>query len=67
MSAEVPVLNANKEPEGQQFYVMECRLKTTRTEILGGTRSERTAELNGYLSKEVLEAALEVMRKVVDE
>ena len=67
MSAEVPVLNANKEPEGQQFYVMECRLKTIRTEICGGARSERVAELNGYLSKEVLEAALDVMRKVVDE
>lgn len=67
MSAKVPVLNANKAPEGQQFYVMECRLKTTRTEICGDARSERTAELNGYLSKEVLEAALDVMRKVVDE
>lgn len=65
MSIDVPVLNANKEPEGQQFYVMECTLTVERTETLGNMTTERRAELNGYLSKEVLESALDMMREVV--
>ena len=67
MSVEIPALNANKEPEGQQFYVMECTLTVEHTETVGNITTERRAELNGYLSKEVLESALDMMRKVVDE
>jgi len=63
MSAEISVLNANKEPEGQQFYVMECTLMVERTETLGNATTERRAELNGYLSKKVLESALDMLRK----
>lgn len=66
MSIEVPVLNANKEPDGQQFYVMECTLRVERRETVGNITTERRAELNGYLSKEVLESALDMMRKVVE-
>lgn len=65
MSIEVPVLNANKEPDDSKFYVMECTLTVERTETLGEATTERRAELNGYLSKEVLEAALDMMREVV--
>ena len=65
MSIEVPVLNANKEPDGQQFYVMECTLTVERSETVGGITTERRAELNAYLSKEVLESALDMMAKVV--
>ena len=64
MSAEIPVLNTSKAPESE-FYVMECTLTVERTETLGDATTERRAELNGYLSKEVLEAALDMMREVV--
>lgn len=63
--SEVPVLNANKEPDGQKFYVMECALTVERTETMGSLTTERRAELNGYLSKEVLESALAMMSEVV--
>lgn len=66
MSAEIPVLNVSKAPNSP-FYVMECTLTVERTETLGEATTERRAELNGYLSKEVLEAALGMMAKVVDE
>ena len=65
MSREVPVLNANKEPDGQKFYVMECTLTVERTETMGSLTTERRAELDGYLSKEVLESALAMMSEVV--
>ena len=64
MSAEIPVLNASKAPE-VEYYVMECTLTVERTETLGNATTERRSELNGYLSKEVLEAALDMMREVV--
>lgn len=63
--SKVPVLNANKEPDGQKFYVMECTLTVQRTETMGSLTTERVAELNGYLSKEVLESALAMMSEVV--
>lgn len=66
MSIEVPVLNASRAPDSE-FYVMECTLTVERTETLGNMTTERRAELNGYLSKEVLESALDMMRRVVDE
>lgn len=64
MSAEIPVFNANKAPDSK-FYVMECTLTVERTETLGNITTEHRAELNGYLSKEVLESALDMMREVV--
>lgn len=64
MSAEIPVLNASKAPE-VDFYVMECTLTVRRTEILGNARTEKEAELNGYLSKEVLGTALGILREVI--
>lgn len=66
MSAEIPELNASKAP-GSEFYVMECTLTVQHTEILGTARTDRKAELNGYVSKEVLESALAMMQKVVGE
>ena len=63
--SKVPVLDANKEPDGQKFYVMECTLTVERTETMGSLTTERRAELNGYLSKEVLESALAMMSEVV--
>lgn len=64
MSQEVPVLDASKAPDSE-FCVMECTLTVESTETLGGATTERRAELNGYLTKEVLESALGMMRKVV--
>lgn len=61
----IPLLNANKAPDSK-FYIMECTLTVERTESLGEATTERRAELNGYLSKEVLESALDMMRKVVE-
>lgn len=66
MNTDIPVLNASKAPDAE-FYVMECTLNVEYTETLGDATKERRAELNGYLSKEVLESALDMMRKVVDE
>lgn len=61
---EVPVLNASKEP-GLTYYVMECDLTVKNVETLGDATKERRAELHGYLSKEVLDAVLDMMKKVV--
>ena len=66
MSAEIPVLNANKAPDSK-FYVMECTLTAEHIETVGNVKSERRSELYGYLSKEVLESALDMMREVVSE
>jgi hypothetical protein len=66
MSIEIPVLNASKAPDSE-FYVMECTLTVEHTETVGNITTERRAELNSYLSKEVLESALDMMRKVVEE
>lgn len=66
MSKEIPVLNASKAADSK-FYVMECTLMVERTATLGDATTERRAELNGYLSKEVLDSALDMMKKLVDE
>ena len=66
MRTEIPVLNASKAPE-VECYVMECTLTAERIEILGNTRTERRSELQGYVSKEVLESALDIMRGVVEQ
>lgn len=66
MSKEIPVLNASKAPD-TEFYVMECTLMVERTDTLGDATTERRAELNGYLSKEVLDSALDMMKKVIGE
>lgn len=66
MSAEIPVLNANKAPDSE-FYVMECTLTVEHIETVGNVKSERRSELYGYLSKEVLESTLDMMREVVGE
>jgi len=64
-NVEVPVLNASKAPDSK-FYVMECTLTAECTETVGNITTERRTELNGYLSKEVLESALDMMAKVVE-
>ena len=64
MSKEISLFNASKAPESE-FYVMECTLTVESAESLGETTSEKRAELQGYMSKEVLDAALDIMRKVV--
>lgn len=66
MSAEIPVLNANKASDSE-FYVMECTLTVEHIETIGNATSERRSELQGFLSKEVLEMALDMMRQVVGE
>lgn len=63
-NVEVPVLNASKAPDSE-FYVMECTLRVERRETVGGVSTESMAELNAYLSKEMLESALDMMAKVV--
>jgi len=63
---EFSVLNASKAPE-VEYYVMECTLTVERTETVGNITTERRSELQGYLSKEVLESALDIMRGVVDD
>ena len=64
MSDKIPALNASKAPDSE-LYVMECTLTVERTETLGNATTEWRAELQGYLSKEVLESALDMMRGVV--
>lgn len=66
MSKEIPVLNASKAADSG-FYVMECTLTVECVDTLGGVTTERRAELNGYLSKEVLDSALDMMKKLVGE
>ena len=66
MRTEIPVLNASKAPE-VEYYVMECALTVERTEILGNARTERRSEFQGYMSKEVLESALDIMRGMVEQ
>lgn len=64
--SKVPVLDENKAPESGSYYVMECTLTVQRTETMGSLTTERVAELNGYLSKEVLESALAMMSEVLE-
>lgn len=64
LNAETPVLNANKAPDSE-FYVMECALTVEHIETVGNATSERRSELQGFLSKEVLESALDMMRQVI--
>lgn len=45
----------------------QTTLSGEQIETLGNATTERRAELNGYLSKEVLESALGMMREVVGE
>ena len=66
MSMNVPVLNASKAPESE-FYVMECTLTVVCHEQVGDISSEKRVDLQGYLSKEVLEATLDIMREVISE
>ena len=66
MRTGVPVLNASKAPE-VEYYVMECTLTVERTERVGNARTERRSEFQGYMSKEVLESALDMMRGVVEQ
>ena len=61
---EVPVLDASKEP-GLTYYIMECDLTVENVETMGDATKQRRAELHGYLSKEVLEAALDMMGEVL--
>jgi hypothetical protein len=65
MSAEIPVLNASKVPESE-FYVMECTLTVERSERIGEYADDRRMELQGYLSKEILEAVLDLTAKMVE-
>ena len=63
--SNVPVLDANRAPESEPYYVMECTLTVERIETMGSLTTERRTEMNGYLSKEVLESALAMMSEVV--
>lgn len=66
MSKEIPVLNASKATDAE-CCVMEGALTIERISTSGGVTTERRAELNGYMSKEVLDSALDMMKKLVDE
>ena len=61
---DIPIVSATKVPE-PDFYVMEIKLSVENVENLGDATKERRAEFHGYASKEVLEAALDMMRSVV--
>lgn len=65
MNNEVPVLNASKAPDSE-LYFMECTLTVEHIETFGAATTENRVELNGYLSKEILEAVLDLTAKVVD-
>lgn len=66
MSNEVPVLNASKAPDSEAYF-MECTLTVEHIETLGAATTENRVELNGHLSKEILEAVLGMTAKVVGE
>ena len=61
---DIPIVSATKVPE-IDLYVMEIKLSVENVETLGDATKERRAEFQGYASKEVLEAALDMMRSVV--
>lgn len=61
---DVPVLNAAKAPDSE-FYVMECTIAVQSRDTVGDALSERRVDFAGYMSKEVLESALEIMREVL--
>ncbi len=61
---DIPVLNASKAPD-VAYYVMECDMTVTSTETVGEATKERSADFHGYLSKEVLDSVLDVIREVL--
>lgn len=66
VNAVAPPLSQNVGTEVEiKPYIMECTLTVERTETLGEATTESRAELNGFLSAEVLESVLAIMRKVV--
>ena len=46
-------------------WVMECRVKVEKVEILGNARTERTAEFNGYAVKDVVGEMLGILKEVI--
>lgn len=46
-------------------WVMECSIQVNKVEILGNSRTERTAEFNGYAVKEVVDKMLDMLRDVI--
>lgn len=61
---DIPIVNTTKVPE-TGFYAMEFTISVENVETLGDATKERRAEFQGYMSKEVLEAVLDMMRSVV--
>ena len=58
------IVNRNCPKDGE-WYVMECTVKATRTEKLGGGETTRTTEFDGYATAEVVNTALAMMREVL--
>lgn len=60
-----PEIIHNNWPKDGEWYVMECTLKSTRTEKADGLETTRTAEFDGYATAEVVNTALAMMREVL--
>ena len=58
------IVNSNRPKDGE-WYVMECRVKSTCIEKSGGCETTRTAEFDGYATAEVVNTALAMMREVL--
>ena len=61
---DIPIVSTAKEPEAG-VYAMEFTISVENVETCGGATKERRAEFQGYMSREVLEAALDMMGSVV--
>lgn len=68
MRAEETTAPAYPTPEGidpRPWTVMECVVTAERTEIAGDYSDSRTARLEGYATREVLEAFLSMAEGVL--
>lgn len=59
------VVMAN-DPKPYDEWVMECTLRSERTEKLGGGEVTRKLEWSGFATGKVVEAMLELFRREVD-
>lgn len=64
---DMPILITDNNAPSVDMYAMECTLEVNRREVLNGAEKSAECKWSGFVSLEVVESMLEIMRKVVSE
>ena len=62
---DIPILITDNNAPSVDMYAMECTLEVNRREVLNGAEKSTECKWSGFASLEVVDAMLELMRKVV--